>query len=81
MERLPQMLRGLRRHLGESERKVCCGVAPQMLGKALSSGLSEISPAHANVRAAMACTLQGLTRVFRTARLPQVPHLRAGRLS
>ena len=63
MQRLPQMLRGLRRHLGESERKVRRGIAPQMLAKAFASGLSEISPAHSNVRAAMACALQGLLRV------------------
>ena len=49
--------------LGESERKVRRGIAPQMLAKAFASGLSEISPAHANMRAAMACALQGLLRV------------------
>ena len=62
MERLPQMLKGLRREYGDPERRVRRGISPQALKKAMDLCLNPDAPAHANIRAALACALQGLLR-------------------
>jgi hypothetical protein len=61
-ERLPQMLKGLRRALGDPERAVRRGIAPQALRKAMDLCLNPDDPDDANVRAALATALQGLLR-------------------
>ena len=61
-ERLPQMLKGLRRALGDPERAVRRGVAPQALRKAMDLCLDPEDPNDANIRAALAVALQGLLR-------------------
>ena len=61
-ERLPQMLKGLRRVFGDPERKVRRGIAPQALRRAMDLCLDPNDPDDANVRAALACALQGLLR-------------------
>ena len=63
MERLPQMLRGLRRALGQTPPKERRGIAPQALRRAFDLCLDPDNPNHANIRAALACALQGLLRV------------------
>ena len=62
LERLPQMLKGLRRIIGEAPRAVRRGIAPQALKKAMDLVLDPSVPAHANMRAALATALQGLLR-------------------
>ena len=62
LERLPQMLKGLRRVVGEAPRAVRRGIAPQMLKKAMDLVLDPNRPDHANLRAALAVALQGLLR-------------------
>ena len=62
LERLPQMLKGLKRIVGEQPRAVRRGIAPQALRKAMDMLLDPNVPAHANVRAALATALQGLLR-------------------
>lgn len=62
LERLPQMLKGLRRIVGEQPRAVRRGIAPQALKKAFDLVLDPANPAHANMRAALATALQGLLR-------------------
>ena len=61
-ERLPQMLRGLRRAYGDPERKVRRGIAPQALRTAMDLLLDPNNPDDANCRAALACAFQGLLR-------------------
>ena len=61
-ERLPQMLKGLRRVLGDPERAVRRGIAPQALRRAMDLCLDPNDPEHANIRAALATALQGLLR-------------------
>lgn len=62
LERLPQMLKGLKRIVGEDPRRIRRGVAPQMLQRAMDLLLNPSVPAHANIRAALAVALQGLLR-------------------
>ena len=64
LERLPQMVKGLRRLTPETKpRMVRRGVSPQMLAAAFDAyGLDPLVPAHANVRAALSVALQGLLR-------------------
>lgn len=62
LERLPQMLKGLRRIIGEEPRAVRRGIAPQMLKRAMDMMLDPASPRDANIRAALATALQGLMR-------------------
>ena len=62
LERLPQMLKGLRRIIGEAPRAIRRGIAPQMLKRAMDLCLDPNSPRDANVRAALAVALQGLLR-------------------
>ncbi|OUV34607.1 MAG: hypothetical protein CBC48_05665 [bacterium TMED88] len=62
LERLPQMLKGLKRVYGQAPRAVRRGIAPQALRKAFDLMLDPNNPAHANIRAALATALQGLLR-------------------
>ena len=62
LERLPQMLKGLRRIVGEEPRAIRRGIAPQMLKKSMDMLLDPESPKDANIRAALAVALQGLLR-------------------
>ena len=62
LERLPQMLKGLRRIVGEEPRAVRRGISPQMLKKAMDLRLDPKRADHANMRAALATALQGLLR-------------------
>jgi hypothetical protein len=62
LERLPQMLKGLRRIIGEQPRAVRRGIAPQALRRAMDLLLDPSNPEHANIRAALAVALQGLLR-------------------
>jgi hypothetical protein len=62
LERLPQMLKGLRRLVGDVPKKVRRGIAPQMLRRAMDLLLDPSNPTHANLRAALAVALQGLLR-------------------
>ena len=61
-ERLPQMLRGLRRALGDPARAVRRGIAPQALRRAMDACLDPNDPDDANLRAALSLALQGLLR-------------------
>ena len=62
LSRLPAMIKGLRRILGDTPQAIRRGIAPQMLRKALDLCLDPAIPAHANIRAALALALQGLLR-------------------
>ena len=62
LARLPAMLKGMRRILGESGRAIRRGIAPQALRAAMDLVLDPCVPAHANIRAALAVALQGLLR-------------------
>ena len=62
LERLPQMLKGLRRAMGDTPRAIRRGIAPQALKKAMDLLLDPSNASHANVRAALATALQGLLR-------------------
>ena len=62
LNRLPAMIKGLRRILGDTPQAIRRGIAPQMLRKAFDLVLDPSVPAHANIRAALALALQGLLR-------------------
>ena len=62
LERLPQMLKGLRRLVGENPRPLRKGVSPAHLRLAMDKLLNPRDPTHANLRAALATALQGLLR-------------------
>ena len=64
LERLPQMLKGLRRCIAENPRAVRRGIAPKALKRAFDLCLNPKDPLHANIRAALAVALQlqGLLR-------------------
>ena len=62
LNRLPAMLKGLRRILGDESRAVRRGIAPQALSMAFARVLDPANPVHANIRAALAFALQGLLR-------------------
>jgi hypothetical protein len=62
LNRLPAMLKGLRRTIGEEGRLVRRGVAPQALARAMDLCLDPDDVEHANIRAALALGLQGLLR-------------------
>lgn len=81
LARLPAMLKGLRRVLGESGRAVRRGIAPQALRIAMDKLLSPRVPAHANIRAALAMALQGLLRSAEYACDPGVKFQSAKHLS
>jgi hypothetical protein len=62
LSRLPAMLKGLKRVLGEAPRAIRRGIAPQALRRAMDLALDPERPSHANIRAALAVALQGLLR-------------------
>ena len=62
LSRLPAMVKGLKRIIGDQPREVRRGIAPQALRKAFDRVLDPANPAHANIRAALALALQGLLR-------------------
>ena len=62
LERLPAMLKGLRRVFGDPEVKLRRGFAPQALRRAMDLVLDPSNPTHANYRAAIAVAFQGLLR-------------------
>ena len=62
LERLPQMLKGLRRITGEQPRRKRRGISPQQLRRGMDLLFDPSVPAHANIRAALAVALQGLLR-------------------
>jgi hypothetical protein len=62
LARLPAMLKGLRRLIGEAPRKLRRGIAGQALQKAMDLCLDPRDPLHANIRAALAVAFQGLLR-------------------
>ena len=62
LSRLPAMLKGLRRVVGDAPRAIRRGIAPAALRKAMDLLLDPRNPAHANIRAALSVALQGLLR-------------------
>ena len=62
LERLPAMIKGLRRVFGDPEVKLRRGFAPQALRRAMDLLLDPDHPPHANIRAAIAFAFQGLLR-------------------
>ena len=62
LERMPAMLKGLRRLYGDAPRKLRRGISPQMLRKGMDLLLDPTVPAHANMRAALAVAFIGLLR-------------------
>ena len=62
LERIPQMVKGLRRLGNYKPKKIRRGVSPSMLQRAMDKCLDPTNPLHANVRAAFATALQGLLR-------------------
>ena len=62
LNRLPAMLKGLRRIHGEAGRAVRRGFAPQDLRKAMDLCLDPNNIDHANIRAALSLAFQGLLR-------------------
>lgn len=62
LSRLPAMIKGLRRVVGDGGRRVRRGVAPQALQVAMDACLDPNDVEHANIRAALALALQGLLR-------------------
>ena len=62
LERLPQMLKGLRRIVPQLAPKIRRGLAPQALRKAMDVLLDPANPEHANMRAALATAFLGLLR-------------------
>ena len=61
-ERLPQMLKGLRRKFGDPTPRTRRGISPTQLRRAMDLVLDPRDPWHANVRAALATAFQGLLR-------------------
>ena len=62
LERLPQMLKGLRRIVPQLGPKIRRGLAPQALRRAMDMLLDPANPEHANMRAALATAFLGLLR-------------------
>ena len=62
LEKLPQMLKGLRRAKGETARAIRRGISPAMLRLAMDKLLDPADALHANIRAALCTALQGLLR-------------------
>ena len=62
LERLPQMLKGLRRIVGEEPRASRRGISPEKLKRAMDRRLDPTRPEDANMRAALVTALQGLLR-------------------
>eukprot|EP00966_Prymnesium_polylepis_P262280 6058363-Prymnesium_polylepis.2 len=62
LNRLPQMLKGLRRTMGDDGRRVRRGVTHQDLKAAMDKCLDPNNVVHANIRAAVSLAFQGLLR-------------------
>ena len=62
LERLPQMIKGLRRMHGERHKPLRRPISPDKLRHAMDRILDPTNPAHANMRAAIATAFQGLLR-------------------
>ena len=64
LERLPQMLKGLRRKLGDQghKRPQRRAISPRQLQEALDHFYDPTVPLHANIRAAITCAYAGLMR-------------------
>ena len=62
LERLPEMMKGLARIHTTEPREIRRGVSPQDLRSGMDKLLDPRVPAHANLRAALSCALQGLMR-------------------
>ena len=62
LERLPKMVKGLKRQQGARPQKVRRGLAPHLLRKAMDLCLDPRNPVDANKRAALATAFQGLLR-------------------
>ena len=62
LERLPQMLKGLRRIKGDKPKKIRVPISPDALRAAMDAILDPSLPASANIRAAIASAFQGLMR-------------------
>ena len=62
LSRLPAMLKGLKRIVGQPAKKIRRGIAAQKLSKAMDMLLDPNDPLHANIRAAIAVAFQGLLR-------------------
>ena len=62
LSRLPAMLKGLKRIIGQPAKKIRRGVAAQKLKQAMDLLLDPKDPLHANIRAALAVAFQGLLR-------------------
>lgn len=61
-ERLPRMLKGLRRIYGDKPRKIRRGIAPRALRHAMDRVLDPSNPQHANIRAALSVAFAALLR-------------------
>ena len=70
--RLPAMLKGLYKIMGQPARAVRRGIAPRALKTAMDIVLNPANPAHANIRAALSVALQGLLRSAEFACDPSV---------
>ena len=62
LERMPQLLKGLRRKHGDPARKLRRGVSARMLRKGMDILFPRADPESANMRAALALAFQGLLR-------------------
>lgn len=62
MERLPQMLKGLRRIVGDKPKIIRIPISPDKLQMAMDKLLDPNNPRHANLRTAIAVAFQGLLR-------------------
>ena len=62
LERLPQMIKGLRRMHGERHKPLRRPISPDTLRAAMDKILDPSNPLHANQRAAIATAFQGLLR-------------------
>ena len=62
LQRLPQMLKGLKRIITQRAKKMRRGISAEQLKMAMAMMLDPEDPYHANLRAALTCALQGLLR-------------------
>jgi hypothetical protein len=71
LQRLPQMLKGLKRIITQRAKKMRRGISAEQLKVAMGMLLDPEDPYHANIRAALTCALQGLLRSAEYAIDPQ----------
>ena len=62
LERLPAMVKGLKRLHGGTPKEVRRNISPELLRLAMDKCLDPATPLHANLRAAIATAFQGLLR-------------------